>query len=136
MVCVRLFCTLLVILLAVPAMPAYAQQTGAIIGKIADTGGGVLPGVTVEASADVLPSPRVTVSGANGEYRFPALPPGNYTIKFELSGMQSATRQARVQLGQDTAVNAELGVAGVAETINVTAAAAARTTCISSTAST
>ena len=31
------------------AAPAVAQQTGAISGKVVDTGGGVLPGVTVEA---------------------------------------------------------------------------------------
>ena len=66
------------------AAPAAAQQTGAISGKVVDTGGGVLPGVTVEARSDVLPGPRETVTDANGEYRLPALPPGNYTVKFEL----------------------------------------------------
>ena len=72
----------------------------------------VLPGVTVEARADVLPSPRVTVTEAAGEYRLPALPPGNYTVTFTLSGMQTVTRQAQVQLGQDTVVDATLGVQG------------------------
>ena len=90
-------------------------------GKVTDTGGGVLPGVTVEARSDVLPSPRVTVTEAAGEYRLPALPPGNYTVTFTLSGMQTVTRQAQVQLGQDTVVDAALGVAGVSETVNVTA---------------
>ena len=47
-----------------------AQQTGSISGKVADTGGGVLPGVTVEARSDVLPGPRDTVTGA--ERRVPA----------------------------------------------------------------
>ena len=63
----------------VPAA-ALAQQTGAIIGKVVDSTGGALPGVTVEARSDVLPSPRVTVTGATGEYRLPALPPGDYTV--------------------------------------------------------
>jgi len=95
------------------AAPAIAQQTGGISGKVVDSGGGVLPGVTVEARSDVLPGPRETVTDANGEYRLPALPPGNYTVKFELSGMQIVTREALVQLSQDTSADATLGVAGV-----------------------
>ncbi len=105
------------------AAPAFAQQTGAISGKVVDSGGGVLPGVTVEARSDVLPGPRETVTDASGEYRLPALPPGNYTLKFELSGMQIVTREAQVQLAQDTSADATLGVAGVAENVTVTAAA-------------
>ena len=46
--------------LALSAVPAHAQQTGAITGKVVDTSGGVLPGVTVEARSDVLPTPRTT----------------------------------------------------------------------------
>jgi hypothetical protein len=102
-------------------VPAAAQQVGAMSGRVSDTGGGVLPGVTVEASADVLPSPRVTVTDTTGEYRLPALPPGNYTVTFTLSGMQTVTRQAQVQLNQDTTVDASLGIQGVTETVNVTA---------------
>jgi hypothetical protein len=105
------------------ATPAAAQQTGALSGKVVDTGGAVLPGVTVEARSDVLPGPRVTVTDGSGEYRLPALPPGNYTLKFELSGMQVVTREALVQLSQDTVADATLGVAGVSENVTVTAAA-------------
>ena len=108
----RILRTLLLVAVVIPAIPAYAQQTGAISGKVADSGGGVLPGVTVEARSDVLPAPRVTTTGANGEYRLPALPPGTYTLTFVLAGMQNVTRQAEVQLSQDTVVDATLGVAG------------------------
>jgi hypothetical protein len=99
-----------------------AQQTGGITGKVTATDGSVLPGVTVEARSDVLPGPRVTVTGANGDYRLPALPPGAYTLKFDLSGMQSVTRKAQVQLAQDTVADAKLGV-GLQETVTVTAEA-------------
>ena len=114
---------LLVLLFTLATLPAFAQQTGVISGKVLDTGGAVLPGVTVEARADVLPAPRETVTEANGEYRLPALPPGNYTVTFTLSGMQTVTRQAQVQLSQDTVVDAALGVQGVTETVNVVATA-------------
>ena len=86
------------LLLCSMAVPASAQQIGAMSGRVTDTAGGVLPGVTVEARSDVLPSPRVTVTEATGEYRLPALPPGNFTVTFTLSGMQTVTRQALVRI--------------------------------------
>ena len=120
---VRMLRMLVVCFLVLLPLSASAQQTGSIIGKVADTGGGVLPGVTVEARSDVLPAPRVTTTEGNGEYRLPALPPGTYTLTFVLSGMQTATRQAQVQLAQDTVVDATLSVGGVEETVTVTATA-------------
>ena len=102
---------------------ASAQQTGSLSGKITATDGAALPGVTVEVRADVLPGPRTAVTGPTGDYRLPALPPGNYTVKFTLSGMQAVTRQAQVQLLQDTVLDAQLGVQGVTEAVTVTASA-------------
>ncbi len=114
----------LVFLCALTAVaPAWAQQTGAIIGKVVDNSGGVLPGVTVEASSDVLPTPRVTTTESNGEYRLPALPPGRYTVTFTLAGMQTVSVQALVQLGQETPANVTLGLSGVTETVTVVATA-------------
>jgi len=103
------------------ASPLLAQQTGAISGKVTATDGSRLPGVAVEARSNVLPTPRATVSGTNGEYRLPALPPGSYTVTFTLSGMQTVTRPARVQLQQDTVADAVLGVEAISETVTVVA---------------
>jgi hypothetical protein len=121
--CVRLCRAFFVLSMLAWAMPVAAQQTGSLSGRVIDTGGLALPGVTVEARGDVLPAPRVTTTGPAGEYRLPALPPGNYTLTFTLSGMQTVTRQAQVQLNIDTPVNATLGIAGLEETIVVTATA-------------
>ena len=102
------------------AEPSFAQQTGSIVGKVADTSGGALPGVTIEARSSVLPGPRVTVSGGSGDYRLPALPPGEYTVTFNLTGMQAVSRKAFVQLAQETSLDAKLGV-GLTEAVTVTA---------------
>lgn len=117
----RVLRTLLCFLLMAVAAPLLAQQTGLISGKVTDGSGAVLPGVTVEARSAVLPGPRGTVTGANGDYRLPALPPGNYTVTFALSGMQTLTRRADVRLSQDTIVDATLAVSGREETVVVTA---------------
>jgi Carboxypeptidase regulatory-like domain len=125
MLCVRVRLPFfLILLLALSTLPALAQQTGSIVGKVADSSGAVLPGVTVEARSDVLPGPRVTVTGAEGTFQLPALPPGGYALTFTLSGMQTATKKAAVQLSEVTAVDATLGVSGVAESVTVTADAA------------
>jgi hypothetical protein len=116
--------TLAFLLVTAFAAPALAQQTGAISGKVTDTGGGVLPGVTVEARSLVLPGPRVTVTAGDGSYQLPALPPGEYTVTFTLAGMQTVTRKAQVQLSEITATDAALSIQGVSETVTVTASAA------------
>ena len=106
------------------ASPAFAQQTGSIRGRVIDSGGGLLPGVTVEARSNVLPTPRVTTTEANGEYRLPALPPGDYTLTFTLSGMQAVTRQAQVQLAAGHGRGARRSAsAAVTETVDVVATA-------------
>jgi hypothetical protein len=117
----RSICTFVLLCLWLVPAPLHAQQTGAITGTVVDSSGGALPGVTVEARGDVLPAPRVVTTGGAGEYRLPALPPGTYTLTFVLSGMQNVTRQALVQLAQDTVVNATLGVQGLTESVEVTA---------------
>ena len=109
-----------VVLALLPAW-AFAQQTGMISGKAVDSNGGVLPGVTVEARSTVLPTPRVTVTGGNGDYQLPQLPPGTYKLTFTLSGMATVTKDAAVLLQQATAVNVTMSVQGVSETVNVTA---------------
>jgi Carboxypeptidase regulatory-like domain len=111
------FC-LLISAILVPG--AFAQQTGSIQGKVADTSGGVLPGVTVEGRADVLPGPRVTTTDATGRYQLPQLPPGDYTVTFTLQGMQTTTKKVRVQLAETTTADATLGLGGVTESVTVT----------------
>jgi hypothetical protein len=110
-------------LLVAIAIPSFAQQTGALHGRVTATDNSVLPGVTVEARSNVLPQPRVTTTDANGEYRLPALVPGTYTVTYTLAGMQTSTRNVEVLLRADRAIDVKLGVAAVSENITVTAEA-------------
>jgi len=120
---VRLFlrsCLFPILALALSAPAAFAQQTGSIQGKVSDNSGGVLPGVTVEARSDVLPGPRVTTTDSVGRYQLPQLPPGDYTITFTLSGMQTTSKKVRVQLQETTAADATMGLGGLTESVTVT----------------
>src|SRR5947199_9154616 len=100
-------------LLTAIAVPSFAQQTGALHGRVTATDNSVLPGVTVEARSNVLPQPRVTTTDTNGEYRLPALVPGTYTVTYTLAGMQTSTRNVEVLLREDRAIDVKLGVPSV-----------------------
>jgi outer membrane receptor protein involved in Fe transport len=104
------------------AWPAGAQeQRGVIEGTVRDATGAILPGATVEATAQngaVLN----TVSDDAGVYRFPSVAPGNYTLRASLSGFQSrSVENVQVGLGQIKAIDFALPLAGVTETVEVTA---------------
>ena len=101
---------LLFLSVVVLAIPLFAQQTGSIHGSVTASDGSALPGVTVEASSNVLPQPRVTTTDGNGDYRLPALIPGTYTSRSRCPACRPVTRKAEVLLGQDTAVDVKLGV--------------------------
>ena len=75
--------------------PATAQvSTGTIAGVIEDSGGAVLPGVSVSLTSERLISGTVTrVTDENGAYRFDRLPPGSYALQFELSGFRTVERR-------------------------------------------
>lgn len=94
--------------------------TGAMNGKVTDATGGILPGVTVTASSPSMQGVRTAVTNEEGAYRFPAVPPGDYTIKYELSGFSTVLREGiRVGLGFTATVNIELKVASLTETVTV-----------------
>src|SRR5262245_35506824 len=83
----------LVLTCLVPAAAWAQATTGAIGGTVTDASGGVLPGVTVEASSPALiEKARSAVTDGSGEYKIVDLRPGTYTVTFTLPGFSSAAR--------------------------------------------
>jgi hypothetical protein len=118
----RLTVLCLCVTLLAMAAPTLAQEfRGRINGTVSDNTGAVLPGVTVTATSPALIQPQVQVTGADGSYRFLALPPGVYEIDFELTGFQNVKRQdVRVVINQTLTVDQQLNVATLQETVTVT----------------
>src|SRR5688572_3462644 len=110
------------------SVPALAQgggasSTGTIQGRVADSQGAVLPGVTVTATSPSALGAQTTVTSETGNYRFPALPPGEYELGFELAGFNSLKRSGiSISLGFTATVNVELALATLQETVTVSGA--------------
>jgi hypothetical protein len=107
------------------ASTASAQvQTGSILVRAADEQGAVMPGVSITISSPVLVAGSMAgVTDAGGVYRFPSLVPGTYSVKLELSGFATVTREnIAVLVGQTTPVEFAMKVGAVAENITVTGA--------------
>ncbi len=103
--------------------PVAAQETrGSIEGVVKDTSGAMLPGVTVEAKNLGSGSVSTAVSGTDGIYRFPALPPGSYQVTSTLNGFQTTRHEnVRLELGQILKVDFAMSVAALTESVQVTA---------------
>lgn len=93
---------LLWLLLLLIPLAAFAQETGSISGVVRGSDGAPLPGVTVTVKGPLLPAGKTTVTDENGAYSFLRLPPGDYEVSAELSGMGGVQRQAVVALSKDT----------------------------------
>src|SRR5262245_66535687 len=96
------------------AAAADAQTTsGTISGHVADSQGLALPGVTVTATSANLQGVRNTVTSANGDYIFSALPSGTYALTFELSGFQTQQKTVSVAPTQLVPLDVTLGLVAV-----------------------
>lgn len=104
---------------------AHAQgvQSGTLTGQVKSSDGQPLPGATVTVKSPALLGTRSAVTDANGGYIFKALPPGHYTVTFELTGMTTVEQKKAVALGTTEYVDSTLSVATVQETVTVTAEA-------------
>jgi carboxypeptidase family protein len=103
-------------------LPATALAQGAFAGVVRDGSGGVLPGVTVEASSPALiEGTRTVVTDGTGQYRVIDLRPGVYTITFSLAGFSTVRREKLEVTGSGiVTVDAQLSVGAVTETVLVT----------------
>ncbi|MBI2212035.1 MAG: TonB-dependent receptor [Acidobacteria bacterium] len=114
---------LLAFVLVLIAAPAIGQGTTGTLNGTVMHEGAPLPGVTITVSSSALQGTRVTYSNVNGDYNLPALPPGDYTVKFEMEGMTPAIRNVKVGVAQAARANATLQLSSIAEQITVTASA-------------
>ena len=96
---------------------------GAVRGEVTDSSGGVLPGVTVVATAAGGRLLATVETDGAGTFVFRALPVGPITLTFRLEGFAAAAVPLAVQPGAESRVVERLGLAPLSETVAVHAPA-------------
>lgn len=111
---------LLILLFATPAM---AQQgTTELRGRVLDSQGGVLPGVTVVVRNQATGMFRETVSGTDGSFIASGLTPGVYEVSGELAGFKKMNRRdLQLEVGKTVTIDLTMEVGGIEQTVTVNA---------------
>jgi hypothetical protein len=116
---VRVFACLLMLLGAASHVWSQGFQ-GNVRGAVKDSGG-VIPGAEVVLTNEGTNVARTTTTNEAGEYNFPNLAPGTYSLKVSLQGYK-AYQQAGVRVGtqQFLTLDVMLELGTVQETVTVT----------------
>jgi len=120
---------LLAVLLA-GEVAGQAIPTGTLTGSVTD-GTAPLRGVAVRVTSPNQQGARVAYSTVNGDYILELLPPGPYTVRFELEGFQFVETTVKISgdltsrvdavMPRVTTVAEEITVAGSYDTVSTTA---------------
>jgi hypothetical protein len=99
-----------------------AQSTGGrILGRVADPTGAVLAQVRVTATNEATGVSRNTQTNDNGDYVFPEVPVGTYTLDFDLSGFKKSVRHGIIlDLNQVIPLNMVMEIGEAKEVVEVT----------------
>ena len=121
--CVSVF--LAAALFTIAGIAAWAQSTGGRInGRVTDPSGAVVPDVAVAITNDANGARAHTQTSKTGDYSFPSVAVGTYTVDFEATGFKKLTRkQVALGLNETLTVNGTLELGSKTETVEVTSEA-------------
>ena len=106
------------------SLPCFGQTFGEITGVVTDSSGGLVVGATVTVTNPETNVTRTATTNTAGNYNFPSLLPGIYSVKAEMQGFQAENRSGiELQVQQVARIDFQLKVGSMAETIEVTGGA-------------
>jgi hypothetical protein len=118
-----------VFLATIMAMPSLGQTFGEITGVVTDSTGAVVTGATITINNPQTNFTRTTTTNSAGNYNFPALLPGVYSVRAVMNGFQTEIRGGvELQVQQVARIDFHLQVGAVSETIEVSGGAPLLTT--------
>ena len=97
---------------------------GSMAGSVADASGAAVPGAEVKIVNKGTGLTRSVRTASAGEFDFPDLDPGVYTVTVAKTGFQAFTQDLQVAVGKVASLPITLGVASQTQTVEVQAAAA------------
>ena len=111
------------LLLVASVTVARAQSVGSSVqGVVTDSSGALVPGADIRLTNMRTGVVLTTISDASGNYAFPTVQPGTYSLAVSKQGFAAYNlRQFSVEVGLRAAENATLNMASTAETVTVQA---------------
>ncbi len=104
------------------AVVAQTLTSATIVGTVSDSSGAFVPHVSVRITQTGTEVVRTTMTDGAGEYRFPFLKPGDYTVTVEGGELHSVPIHVQLLVGKEEAVNITLGVQSVQQSVDVNTA--------------
>src|SRR5262249_36085304 len=127
----------IVVLIALPASPVFAQTSAAtatILGVVKDISGALIPGVSITIKHTETGLTRTAISSEVGNYNVPLLPVGAYELTATMPGFKEEVRRGvNLVVGRKAVINLTLEPGAAAETVTVTEEAPLVNTTLSST---
>ena len=111
-----LFCAALL------SLVAFAQEnTGSIQGSVKDSTGAVVPGAKVSLTGSALVRSLDATTDSQGEYIFPKVPAGTYTVTISQANFKSVKNEdVKVVLGFASKVDVALTAGNISEAVTIT----------------
>src|SRR5437868_4592102 len=121
----RISCAI-VLLVLFSAGSGFSQAVNAtLLGTVSDSGGGVVANAKVIITETLTGVSRSGQANESGNYTFPDLPPGLYSVTVEQSGFKKETRRdITVEFNSTVRVDLQLQPGNVSETVVVSGEAA------------
>nr|WP_162539327.1 carboxypeptidase regulatory-like domain-containing protein [Granulicella sp. WH15] len=103
---------------------ASAQTSGTIVGNVHDAMGAQVDGASITVTNIERNTSQTVISGEDGNYVVPFLPPGSYRVTVEKQGFQrQASPPTQIDVDQRARLDFALKVGSISESIEVTSAA-------------
>jgi hypothetical protein len=108
------------VILAASSVASAQERAGTLRGRVTDERGDPIPGVVIIATHADTGEIRSFTSDANGQYLAPDLPPGRYTVRFELIGFARTERtDVVIQSERTLELNTQLQIGELSEIVQV-----------------
>src|SRR5207249_2003227 len=118
----RLSVCLAIVFVCSAAIPALAQNA-ALVGTVRDAQQALIPGVMVTLQNLDTGVELTTMTNELGNYEFPTVRPGNYSVRVELSGFRRFVQNIALAVNQRSRVDGTLQVGDVSAEVSVQEAA-------------
>lgn len=112
-------------LLLAPAGKAQTAASATVVGTVTDQSGAAIPNATVTLTNAATSTSLTATSNASGQYTFPTVTPGTYTVQVTKQGFKnSAIQNLLVDISKSYLVNVVMQVGEISQSVTVEAGSA------------